>query len=200
MKRYSQNNEQDIILKYFGDTVGVFADFGSNDGLCLSNTRALFERGWKGICVDASPRAFERLSKLYADTQVECYNVAIAESVGELMFHESGSHIGNGDVALVSTLMESERRRWAKENFETFPVETTDIPTLLLRSAYKSFDFISIDIEGCDLMALEQLDLTNTNMVCVEVNDRDPAPYTAHCESFGLKYHARTPENMIYAR
>lgn len=202
MRRYSQSKEQDIILRYFRNRRGVFLSLGENDGITLSNVRALFEKGWTGVCVDASPRAFERLSALYAGTTVECYNVAIAERVGELMFHESGTHLGTGDVALVSTLMEQERKRWAKENFETIPVEATDVPTLLLRSAHKRFDFVSIDVEGYDRIALEQMDLTamGVQMIVVEVNDRDPAPYAEHCAKYGLKYLTRTPENCIYAR
>ena len=39
--RYSQNNEQDIILQYFGNRKGFFLDIGANDGITLSNTYAL---------------------------------------------------------------------------------------------------------------------------------------------------------------
>ncbi len=62
---YSQNEEEKYILEYFGDKVGTFADIGCNDCQTLSNTRALYELGWKGILVDASPQAIAKCRQLY---------------------------------------------------------------------------------------------------------------------------------------
>jgi len=58
MKIYSQNLEQNYILEYFKDRRGTFIDIGANDGLTLSNTRALVELGWRGVFVEPSPMAF----------------------------------------------------------------------------------------------------------------------------------------------
>ena len=49
---YSQNNEEEIILNFFKEKKGIFLDLGAYDGIGLSNTRALAEKGWKGVCVE----------------------------------------------------------------------------------------------------------------------------------------------------
>jgi len=57
-KTYSQNNEQQVILDYFGEHyIGTFLDLGCNDGQTFSNTRALALNGWSGVLVDASANA-----------------------------------------------------------------------------------------------------------------------------------------------
>jgi hypothetical protein len=48
---YSQNKEEEVILNYFNGHVGTFVDLGANDGITFSNTRALAERGWKGVLI-----------------------------------------------------------------------------------------------------------------------------------------------------
>ena len=59
--RYSQNNEQDIIMQYFIGNRGTFLDIGANDGVTLSNTYALQQAGWGGVLVEPSEEAFNRI-------------------------------------------------------------------------------------------------------------------------------------------
>ena len=56
MNLYSQNNEQTYILEAFAEkSDGRFLDIGAYDAKLLSNTRALYERGWSGVMVEPSP-------------------------------------------------------------------------------------------------------------------------------------------------
>jgi len=67
-KTYSQNNEQQVILDYFGEHyIGTFLDLGCNDGATFSNTRALGLRGWSGTLVDASEKAINIAKSVYKD-------------------------------------------------------------------------------------------------------------------------------------
>lgn len=43
---YSQGNEEEVILNYFGDFKGVFLSIGENNGIDLSNVRQLAVDGW----------------------------------------------------------------------------------------------------------------------------------------------------------
>src|SRR5688572_15752664 len=90
MKRYSQNNEQDVILKYFGDYVGTFLDLGAYDGINLSNTRALVRKGWGGVMVEASPTVFERL-KLNCEVfnRLCLLNFAVSDKDGVAEFYDN---------------------------------------------------------------------------------------------------------------
>src|SRR5690242_2629682 len=114
---YSQSNEQEAILKYFGDFIGTFADLGANDGQTLSNTRALAEKGWCGVFVEPSPMPFAKLKNLYEKEKKGCfylYNFAIGNFNGSGVLHDSGSLLKTGDTGLVSTLVAEEKKRFEK--------------------------------------------------------------------------------------
>src|SRR5262245_10888680 len=55
---YSQMGQDKWVSeKVFPDVKnGFFLDVGSGDGTFISNTKALEQKGWTGICVDAFPR------------------------------------------------------------------------------------------------------------------------------------------------
>lgn len=206
MTRYSQGIEQDIILSYFGNRRGVFLDLGANDGKTLSNTHHLALVGWKGVCVEPSQTAFTALQKLYKDKEhIECMNVAICATEGTVPFHESGSHLGRGDTALLSTTKAEEMDRWKNsgEVFTETEAQCVTFDGILQRTDHRKFDLISIDVEGADLEALVQIDLKEVGckMLIVEVNERDPQPYVDYCKAHKMKPHRmRTPENLIFIR
>lgn len=153
MKDYSQNNEQKIILDYFGDFRGAVLDIGANDGVTLSNSRALVALGWRAVLVEPSPAAFVQLhwnnvttktgrlpeqwkgapqdfAKWIADKLefeinplVTLVNAAITTADGLIDLYDSGTHLKKGDVALLSTTVPKEMDRWKKSG-ETFTKTT----------------------------------------------------------------------------
>src|ERR1700678_3215631 len=90
---YSQNSEENFILDCFNGAKGHFLDIGANDGKTLSNSYALVERGWPGVCVEASPKAWDRLHKLHGwqnGNGIQLINVAVGSYDGEIELNESG--------------------------------------------------------------------------------------------------------------
>jgi FkbM family methyltransferase len=197
--KYSQNNEQEVILGYFGNHfIGTFLDLGCNDGLTFSNTRALGLRGWSGALVDASEKATNLAKAVYEDNdRVEVVNLAIAPYKGFIAFYESGTHLGGEDVSLVSTIIETEKQRWAKEQFTEVQVPCDTVKAIING---RTFDFINIDIEGMDYEVLSQIDLTHTKCVCVEYNGIEPQKYIDYCTQFDMKEIHRNGENLIFAK
>jgi len=196
---YSQNNEEQLILDYFGPVFkGTCLDLGANDGETLSNTRACIERGWKGVMVDASTEMCDKLRRF----DVEVHNVAMGNTDGFLTFYESGEHLGKGDRSLVSTIVASEMDRWTNETFTPVTVECITFATLLNRSEFKTFDLISIDIEGMDLDVLTQMDLTalGCKMLIVEFNGKYQLDFDWYCAVHGMKLYAKNAENLIYVK
>lgn len=67
---FSQNGEQAHILHYL-DTIGLktghLVDLGAGDGVTMSNTRALIERGWTGALVDGDPKGAKDVHKAWID-------------------------------------------------------------------------------------------------------------------------------------
>ena len=64
---YSQRGEEAVLLEYFGDSVRRFLDCGAYDGKSFSNTLALVERGWGGVCIEPDPQALEGLVRLHGE-------------------------------------------------------------------------------------------------------------------------------------
>lgn len=199
---YSQNKEEQVILDYFGSKVGNFIDCGANDGITFSNTKALAERGWQGVLVEASPAAFERLKENYKGLKgFYLYNYALAGHNGQIILHESGPLINGNDVALVSTAVPAEMERFKKVvTYNAVKVPCFRWRTFLNRLKIKEFDFISIDIEGLDAVVLEQIDLTNVKCVCVEWNSipANKKQFEKLLQGFKLIY--TSGENLIFAR
>lgn len=200
---YSQNAEEQHILNYFGDFKGTFLDLGSNDGITFSNTYAISKLGWCGVLVEPSPRAFAKLKQLYQDTKgcFYLYNYAIGTTNGKVTLYESGELVKQGDVGLVSTLVEKETERFKRvTSYEPIQVDCFRWKTALNRWKLKKFDFISIDIEGLEIEVLEQIDLTDTKLICVETNgsQEKKVKLDEMLKEFKLIY--TSPENLIYAR
>lgn len=201
---YSQNIEEKFILEYFGDYVGTFLDVGCNDCLTFSNTRALALKGWKGVFIDPSPKAMQRCKTLYNGHKgYYFYEVAISGHNGKAPLQESGPLCSAADVGLVSTFHANERARFPKVRYD--PVEVTifkwkTFSNRLKSTKIKSFDFVSIDIEGDELNVLPDMDLSKTRLVCIEWNSKPElkAEYDKYLEGFKVIY--TSGENLIYAK
>lgn len=198
---HSQNNEEQLIRRYFGSRKGTFLDIGANDGRTLSNVYACAKRGWSGVCVEPSPRAFTRLELNMSifGGRVQCLNVAVGESAGRMTLHESGEHLRKGDVALLSTLDEEQTKRWIEE-FTPVEVPVLTFGGLVALSDYRSFDLVSIDAEGLDLSILRQMDIRGlgVSMLIIEHEHGDAQAMSDYCTSAGLKLYAKNGQNLIF--
>ena len=206
MKDYSQNGEQKIILDYFENKeVGHFLDIGANDGITLSNVYALALKGWGGVMCEPSPKAFDILSRNYKPYPiVSLLNTAIGAKSGRYLLKESNSHLVKGDnnnISLLSTFEDSEVKRW--KGTQVFTDIEVDVKT------YKDagldnfdFDFISIDAEGWDFIILEQIDLSNTSMLCIEWNGNQSIrkQILEYCRIFKMEIHYENIENLILTK
>lgn len=208
MNVYSQNNEQEVILAYFGvhmdkDFKGTFLDIGANDGRTFSNTLALAEIGWRGALIEPSPKAFERLTMEYLNRDgYELHNIALGGYDGMATLHESGSLVDDKDIALVSSLRPSELKRWESLNmkFEKVQVQQRTWKTFLENTMFGIFDFISIDIEGMELQLLNQINFKKVacKLICIEWNSKGFQLYDTKITRQGYKLIHKTPENLIY--
>jgi FkbM family methyltransferase len=196
MIKYSQNNEQEVILNYFNGFKGTFLDLGAYDGVELSNTRALMELGWSGMCFEPHPEIYKRLKQNCAEFPlVLTYEFAVGISNGKFKL--------NANDTYYSTLIDSEKDRWNNRyEFTDIECSVVDFKTLLRASPFPKFDFISIDCEGLDLEILRQINLDDVkcNMLCVETNGKETEKYVKYCEGFGMTLIHQNAENIIMAR
>ena len=196
MTKYSQNNEQEFILEYFNGYKGTFLDLGAYDGIDISNTRALMELGWAGMCFEPNPDIYLRLKQNCEQFPfVFIYDYAVGISNGTFKLNANNSYY--------STLIDSEKERWNNlYEFTEIECKVVDFKTLLKASPFPKFDFISIDCEGLDYAILTQINLDDVkcNMVCVETNGIETEKYIKYCEDFGMSLIHQNFENIIMAR
>lgn len=194
---YSQNKEEEIILNHFKNFKGTFLDLGAYDGIDLSNTRALTELGWAGVCIEPNPVIFERLcDNLKAFNKVIEYKFALGTENKTITMQMNDTYY--------STVKQSEVDRWRGAfKFESAEVQMIDFKSFLEFSKYKTFDFISIDCEGLDYEILEQINLDEVKckMVCVETNSKDINKYINYISKFaGFNVIDINAENLIMSR
>jgi FkbM family methyltransferase len=123
---------------------GFFVDLGSADGVAFSNTWALEQRGWTGICIDPFPRNMEsRTCQVFAEA---------VDNVGgrTVKFQNPGSYSG-GLVKYAGWWVSDESKESAVE------VKTATLRDILRRANAPSYiHYLNVDIEGAEYMALSE--------------------------------------------
>jgi FkbM family methyltransferase len=125
-----------------GVTNGVFVDLGSADGVRISNTLALEQHGWTGICIDPFPRNMEgRTCQVFAE--------AVDNIGGEtVQFQNPGSYSG-GILNYAGWWVSAEHKQNAVE------VKTATLADILRRANAPAYiHYLNVDIEGAEYMAL----------------------------------------------
>ena len=210
---YTQDNEESIIREYFSGRLNdslFLLDIGANDGETLSNSRQLILDGWRAILVEPSRKALARLKNLYAENhRVKIKDLAISKETGEVILHESGSWNSDGrDIALFSTVKESELERWGNRvTFTKISVNSYTFSDFIVKENLQGikFDFITIAAEGLDWDILEQIDLTQIgcDCLCIEWNSIDDlyVKIKDFCEKkHGMREHLKNRDNLIFVR
>ncbi len=99
---YSQFGEDGVLQAIFSviEPANEWCfECGAADGLFFSNTRRLIEQGWRGILVEADPKAFARLVVNNANDRVTCCNYLVGDSHRiDGLLHRSGAPL---DIDLV---------------------------------------------------------------------------------------------------
>ena len=161
--KWSLDNEEPFILDFFKDkSSGFFIDVGANNGWKASNTRALFLKGWRGICVEADPDTFKVLEETYAkDTAlVKCVWAAVWNKSGETDFYQHLVYCSGN-----STVYPSEGPTMKKVR----------VPCCTLNEVVGSTtpDFIAIDAEGCDFEIISNYNFVHRpSLIMVECEKR----------------------------
>lgn len=202
---YSQNGEDKLIENFFGDYKGTLLSIGENNGEHLSNALLFIEKKWGAVLIEPSHKVFPKLQDLHAlNENVYCMNVAIGNESKEVEFYDSGTHLGNGDLSLLSTASEKDYNKWkGTTEFEKTKVQMITFEELLEQSPYKTFDYITIDAEGYDVDILRQMNLKQlgVKVICTEEHNGDVEALKEIrrlCSWYGLdKVMHKNGENII---
>ena len=151
---YAQNYEDVILWRALkNETEGFYVDVGALDPKEDSVTLAFYERGWKGINIEASSEYFASLATARPrDTNVHAF---VSNKQGLIRFFNV-PHTG------YSTF---DAARAESYRHDGMPVEERLVAALTLTeildaSAVQTIHFLKVDVEGAERLVFEGLDLS----------------------------------------
>ena len=151
-KSYSQEGEDMVLHRMIGNIKnGFYVDVGAHHPFRFSNTYFFYQKGWRGINIDAMPGSMDAFNaKRSRDINLE---VAVAEKPEELTFYIfEEPAINSFDKELSEKRIQNGDRLIEKKVIQTQTLEQILDKNL---PPNQTIDFISIDVEGLDLMILK---------------------------------------------
>ena len=139
---YAQNREDVRLYRAFPRPHGFYIDVGAADPVEFSVTKALSDRGWRGINFEPQQYYFEKLvAGRLNDLNLK---VCLSNQTGEITLFEAPTHRG------FSTVDPSVAAEWAAKGIESISmrVPTTTLAEVCEIHAPARIDFLKIDVEG----------------------------------------------------
>lgn len=154
---YGQDGEDLILNRMFaGQKIGFYVDIGAHHPVRFSNTYLFYQRGWKGINIDAMPNSMVAFTRIRSrDINVEC---GVADATGSLPYYQfNESALNTFDASEAQLKNKSPYRLISKINIH---VERLDTLLAQYLPTGQQIDFMSIDVEGKDYEVLNSNDWT----------------------------------------
>jgi FkbM family methyltransferase len=156
-KSYSQAGEDTVLSSFFEHQKkykGFYVDVGAHHPIRFSNTNHFYRKGWRGINIDSTPgsmRAFNWLRK--RDINLE---IGIGSASGALKFYcfnEPALNTFDENLA-------KERSTGTYFVKRTVDIQVEPLCKILEKylPANQKIDFLTIDVEGLDLVVLQSND------------------------------------------
>ena len=201
---YSQQGEDILLLKsnfFPNNKKGFYIDIGAHHPKILSNTYLFYKMGWHGINIDPIPGMIEKFKCRKRDTNL---NIGISNNESDINYFIFKS-------APLNTTDKNRVEELNRENI--FPEKQIEIKTQKLSKVLKEYvkneeiDFLSINVEGCELDVLKSNDwnVFKPKIIIVEITNLDMDKLEnneihTYLSKLGYKLFARTPFNSLYKR
>lgn len=198
---YSQAKQELIIRHFFKDRRdGFFVDVG-----CFhweqSSTTCYLERhlGWSGIAIDAQDKFAEGWKKHRPRSKF--FAVAVTDKSGEtITFYQTGTDSKrNGGTSSTELTNINKLKKRTEIDVREITVPTITLTDLLDREGVKAIDFLSMDINGAEPIALKGFDIQRfrPELVHVEASPHRQEALAAYFKRNGYK---RIDEYLEYDR
>jgi len=160
MKPHYSHFGEDVLLDFvFKDQDnGFYVDVGAYHPVLFSNTKLLYDRGWKGINIDPNIKSIEIFKEIRPrDINL---NIAVSDQEGELDYYkfleidEAGGGSGN-------SLSEEVKNKYESQGLtaQVSRVEVKQLTTIFDKYLHnKTIDLLNVDVEGFDLRVLKSND------------------------------------------
>jgi hypothetical protein len=177
---YAQVGQDQIVLDVIGEN-GYFIDLAANDAIELSNTYALEQHGWNGLCIEPNPTYWSGLAKSRR-CQVVAALVGGSESkVVPVKFR--------GVYGGVVGLMDDKKATFKKEPDVTVEnVYTASFAEILKQFGVpKVIDYLSLDVEGSEFVIMQHFPFDTYQIRLMTVENPTPQVRTL-LESHGYRH------------
>jgi FkbM family methyltransferase len=195
---FSQEGEDILLARLFADqATGYYVDIGSHHPRRFSNSYWAYQRGWRGINIDAAPGssiAFNRVRP--RDTNIEA---CIAETDGRVeffLFRETAlntSGWARKDAMELATGSKGRRVLVSAKRLE-------DLLYNHMPEGDSVIDFMSIDVEGSEMAVLRSNDWVRyrPRVIVIEVLGKVLDNVDESVEVRFLREHGYVPVSMLY--
>jgi FkbM family methyltransferase len=199
---FSQHGEDLLIvdiLTRMGFDKPSFLDLGAHKPSVISNTKLLYDRGSRGINVEAKPH----LIGAFLEERPEDITINKAVNVveGEIdfyMFHEDHG---------MNTCLKEEADR-VSEQFHTAPKDVFKVEAWTVNKIVDGCwdgvfpDFLNLDLEGLDYAVLEATDFSKSapKLICVETRESQEREMIDMLAGKGFRFYCRMGANLFFVR
>lgn len=169
---YAQNGEDIIvenILKWLGFVKPVYLDIGTYHPIIISNTYKLYLAGNSGICVEPNPSLFAEIKNVRKrDT---CLNVGVSNSTGRATFFVMANKTLNTLSREQALFYQNSDQSKIEKEIE---IEIVTFDSIIENHLAGNVpNFVSLDIEGMDLLVLKSIDFNKyrPEVFCLETKN-----------------------------
>jgi FkbM family methyltransferase len=167
---YADASEDVILLNALRDVSrdeGFYIDVGANDPETISVTKLFYDRGWRGINVEPSPKWFARLAaERPRDTNLQ---LAVSDQLGSVAFFD---HVEGGLGTMERAYADLHREERGTATHEIV-VETATLADICAQHAPRNIHFLKVDVEGHEAAALRSMDFNRFRpwLLCIEATE-----------------------------
>ncbi len=162
LQSHAQYGEDTRVAEFFGQGFkGIFVDVGANDPKALSQTYLLEQLGWHGVLIEPLAHLAKALREQRPASLVVEAAVAAPGQEGTAYMD-----VPDGQFPLAKLVFEDN----AQKSLPRVAVRTLD--SILDEARITSVDFMSIDIEGHEVAALQGLSFERFRPALLIVEDR----------------------------
>lgn len=156
LESYSQEGEDLVLNRLFGDkTTGFYVDVGAHHPKRFSNTFFFYQRGWRGINIDAMPNSMTIFNQERPfDINLE---IAIMGEQGLATYYQFNEPALNGFSESISLGRDGLRDYKIINRTTISGMPLSDVLGKNMPSN-TSIDFLTIDVEGLDFDVLKSND------------------------------------------
>jgi FkbM family methyltransferase len=193
-----------LLLDMIGKRTGIYVDVGAFHPMYSSNTKLLYDAGWRGVNIEADPHKLAPFN-LFRPRDVNiCAVVDAEEREAEFYFHAGAKY---GSMAGLDRDNISHTADALGRSVVSRKVRTRTLASILEEAGVTGVDFLNIDVEGSEVRVLMSVDLERhrVGLVACEVHGSNirsilEAPAVRFLESRGYALSAWAPPTVFMQR